>query len=257
MTSINSLSKQRIVVAVDGGIHGTKKGMTGGVGMIAFHLASVSSNCFVVKSISVLGRFFPPNPKDPITNNKMELMGFAIMASNLVNELDDGASVDRDRRSINIEFWSDSTYALGILFHPKWIPKKNKTLVANAKRELDDLVTMAIVSGNFVRGHKGHFINEFADLVAATSIQRQKNIQHKLSFNAVEVSCLFCDNFPCQITDNVLGRVPIKNWKDRFEAMRSTSYESPCAQRKAYDAEFTITRPPDNNAENENAGGAG
>ena len=201
MPSTNSLStKQRFVVAVDGGIHRTEEGMTGAAGMVLFRLVPIvpESKRIIVKSISVRGRYFSPQPKDPITNNKMELIGFSIMASNIVDEVRAGQeTVDPSAGSIDVEFWSDSQYSLGILFRPKWTPKKNVSLVRNIKKELDDLAAVATVSGKFIRGHKGHFINEFADLVAGLSIQRKKDICHELSFKDIEEFCLFCDNFPC------------------------------------------------------------
>lgn len=244
-------SNKRIVVAVDGGIHNTDEGMTGAAGMVIFRLEPVApeSKRVLVKSISVLGRYYGPRPKDPITNNKMELMGFSRMASDLVDELyAEKEKMDQSVGSTSVQFWSDSQYALGILFRPDWIPKKNKTLVENIKKELDDLTAVATVSGRFIRGHKGHFINEFADLVAALSIQRKKDIKHELMFKDIEDFCLFCDNFPCASREDKLSIQPIKKWKGRFEAIQSRPFRSPCVNRKAYDAEFTLTKTAVDNA---------
>ena len=250
-------SNRRIVVAVDGGIHRTKDGMTGGVGMIVFRLQPVApkSKRVPVESISVRGRYFGPNPKDPITNNKMELIGFSIMATELVDEL-----WDTEKREwtqpvgpLDIEFWSDSQYALGILFRPDWTAKKNKMLVQNAKKELEDLATVTTVSGKFIRGHKGHFINEFADLVAALSLERKKDIAHELLFKDIEDTCLFCDLFPCQGLDGI-GLGLIKKWGDRFKAIQTHGYGPPCANRKEYDAEWTLTKTAVDNAAKDSAG---
>lgn len=244
MPSTNSSFKRRIVVAVDGGIHNTDEGMTGAAGMIIFRLRSVApeSKRILVESISVRGRYF--HADRTVTNNIMELMGFSIMASDLVDELYADGKVDPTPGSIDVEFWSDSQYALGILFRPEWRPKKNKLLVENIKSELDDLTNFAAVSGKFIRGHSNHFINEFADLVAALSIQRQKDIKHELFFKDIEEYCLFCDRFPCEPASNGLGVHLIKKWEGRFKAIQRGTYGPPCANRKAYDAEFTLTRTP-------------
>lgn len=245
MPSTNSSPDRRIVIAVDGGIHNTSKGMTGGVGMIVSRLraAAPKSKRVVVESISVRGRYFDASRK--VTNNIMELMGFSIMASDIVDELNAEGRFEMDQPagSINVEFWSDSQYALGTLFRSNWKAKKNVMLVQNIKSELDDLATVATVSGRFIRGHRGHFINEFADLVAALAIERKKDIKHELAFRDIEDSCLFCDLFPCQpAPDGISGCHLIKKWGDRFTAMRENIYGPPCANRKEYDAEFTLTR---------------
>lgn len=229
-------------MAVDGGIKRTQKGMTGGVGMVVFRLRQATPSIFDVESISVRGRYFDHERK--VTNNTMELMGFSIMASNMVDELWAGGTVDPTPGSIDVEFWSDSQYALGILFRPKWIPKKNKMLVKNTKAELDDLTKFARVTGRFIRGHQGHFINEFADLVAALCIKREADISHELAFDEIEDRCLFCDNFPCRVREDYFDIEPIKEWKEKFEAIRALKYTLVCANRKPYDAEFVLTRAP-------------
>jgi ribonuclease HI len=244
MPSTNSSPKQRIVVAVDGGIHKTNRGMTGGVGMITFRIRPVTpkSTRILVESISVRGRYFDASTK--VTNNIMELQGFCIMAHALNDEIYVAQKKEVDPDVGSIEFWSDSQYALGILFRPKWRAKENKTLVKNTKKELDEIAAVVPVSGKFIRGHKGHFINEFADLVAALCIQRKKDITHELSYRDIEDFCLFCDLFPCQQPESGFGCEPIKKWGDRFEAIRKRSYTPPCANRKEYDAEFTLRKTP-------------
>lgn len=234
---MTSSSKQRIVVAVDGGIHKTDKGMTGGVGMITFRLRPVApeSKRVIVESISVRGRYFDASTK--VTNNIMELQGFCIMAHELNDEIYTAQQGGVDPDIGSIEFWSDSQYALGILFDPEWKAKANKSLVKVTKTELGEINDVVPVSGKFIRGHKGHFINEFADLVAALSIRRKKDIRHELSYQDIEECCLFCDNFPCQAVPSRLGVELIPTWKERFNAIQSTAYGAPCANRKAYDAE--------------------
>ena len=65
------------------------------------------------------------------TNNQMELMAIYIGIKAIVKPID------------SLEIISDSEYALGSIFNPKWNPKKNQKLIARIKKQLE--VTQKLV----------------------------------------------------------------------------------------------------------------
>jgi ribonuclease HI len=232
MPSANSSFDQKIIVAVDGGLRHVDDNIIGGTSAVIFRLEPVvpESKRIVVRTVSVHGEFH----SSQVTNNRMELLGFILGAELLEKEL-----VDQPERSTTIEFWSDSQYALGMIFR-EWRAKKNQDLVRNARAWMDRLSDYSKVSGGFIRGHQDHFVNEFADLVAGLCVERKDDIGHQLKFGGIEETCLLCDNFPCERREDCLGTQPIKKWKERFIAIRTGLYGPPCANRKAYDAKFSL-----------------
>lgn len=243
-------SSERIIIAVDGGLRRTPEGLTGGASAIIFRIAPITpfTRQRDVTSISVRGEFF--DHEESVTNNRMELSSFILGLRTILREL-----VDQDDGSISIEFWSDSQYAIGMIFRD-WSPNTNHDLVKEAKELVDELQDYGDVSGRFIRGHKGHFVNEFADIVATLCYQRQADIDHELKFLGIADTCLLCDNFPCEVlSGNITGIQPIREWKSKFDAIRAEHYGPPCVHRKAYDAESVFRKSPVRVTASEGAGG--
>jgi ribonuclease HI len=65
------------------------------------------------------------------TNNQMELFAIYIGLKAISKPID------------SLEIVSDSEYALGCIFNPKWNPKKNQKLIARIKKQLE--VTQKLV----------------------------------------------------------------------------------------------------------------
>ena len=65
------------------------------------------------------------------TNNQMELFAIYIGLKAIAKPID------------SLEIVSDSEYALGCIFNPKWNPKKNQKLIARIKKQLE--VTQKLV----------------------------------------------------------------------------------------------------------------
>lgn len=65
------------------------------------------------------------------TNNQMELKAIYFALKSIKNTID------------SLEIVSDSEYALGCIFNPKWNPKKNKELIAKIKKQLE--ITQSLV----------------------------------------------------------------------------------------------------------------
>ena len=59
------------------------------------------------------------------TNNQMELFAIYIGLKAITKPID------------SLEIVSDSEYALGCIFNPKWNPKKNQKLIARIKKQLE------------------------------------------------------------------------------------------------------------------------
>lgn len=59
------------------------------------------------------------------TNNQMELFAIFIGIKAITKPID------------SLEIISDSEYALGCIFNPKWNPKKNKKLISKIKKQLE------------------------------------------------------------------------------------------------------------------------
>ena len=96
------------------------------------------------------------------TNNQMELKAIYLALKSIKNTID------------SLEIVSDSEYALGCIFNPKWNPKKNKELIKNIKlqvKETQKLVKEPIkyrhVYGHQKEGNSDMVWNNKADSLAA------------------------------------------------------------------------------------------
>jgi len=95
------------------------------------------------------------------TNNQMELKAIYFALKSIKNTID------------SLEIVSDSEYALGCIFNPKWNPKKNKDLIRKIKlqvKETQKLVTEPIkyrhVYGHQKEGNFDMVWNNYVDKLA-------------------------------------------------------------------------------------------
>jgi ribonuclease HI len=96
-----------------------------------------------------------------VTNNIMELSAIYIALRSIKKEID------------SLEIVSDSEYALGCIFNPKWNPKKNQKLIARIKKQLEvtqKLVKESIkyrhVYGHQKEGNEDMIWNNYVDKLA-------------------------------------------------------------------------------------------
>ena len=95
------------------------------------------------------------------TNNQMELKAIYLALKSIKNTID------------SLEIVSDSEYALGCIFNPKWNPKKNKELIRKIKlqvKETQKLVKEPIkyrhVYGHQKEGNSDMVWNNYVDKLA-------------------------------------------------------------------------------------------
>ena len=95
------------------------------------------------------------------TNNQMELKAIYLASKSIKNTID------------SLEIVSDSEYALGCIFNPKWNPKKNKELIRKIKlqvKETQKLVKEPIkyrhVYGHQKEGNSDMVWNNYVDKLA-------------------------------------------------------------------------------------------
>lgn len=95
------------------------------------------------------------------TNNQMELKAIYLALKSIKNTID------------SLEIVSDSEYALGCIFNPKWNPKKNKDLIRKIKlqvKETQKLVKEPIkyrhVYGHQKEGNSDMVWNNYVDKLA-------------------------------------------------------------------------------------------
>jgi len=100
------------------------------------------------------------------TNNQMELKAIYLALKSIKNTID------------SLEIVSDSEYALGCIFNPKWNPKKNKDLIRKIKlqvKETQKLVKEPIkyrhVYGHQKEGNSDMVWNNKADSLAQFASQ--------------------------------------------------------------------------------------
>jgi ribonuclease HI len=138
---------------------------------------------------------------DTVTNNTMELLGFGVVAAK---------TPEGDPMSI----WSDSRYALGVLFNPKWRVGQNRSQILAIRKQFKG----RDVTTRHIPGHSHYFLNELADLVANRSVGRKQNIDYTLDLaKGTHLNCLSCKRFPCEI--------PKDQWKIAFESIRDRSWQ--------------------------------
>ena len=96
------------------------------------------------------------------TNNQMELFAIYAGLKAIVKPIN------------SLEIVSDSEYALGCIFNPKWNPKKNQKLIARIKKQLEEtqkLVKEPIkyrhVYGHQKEGNEDMIWNNYVDKLAA------------------------------------------------------------------------------------------
>ena len=97
------------------------------------------------------------------TNNQMELFAIFIGIKAITKPID------------SLEIVSDSEYALGCIFNPKWNPKKNQKLITRIKKQLE--VTQKLIKepikyrhiyGHQKEGNEDIIWNNYVDKLAAT-----------------------------------------------------------------------------------------
>ena len=95
------------------------------------------------------------------TNNQMELKAIYLALKSIKNTID------------SLEIVSDSEYALGCIFNPKWNPKKNKELISKIKKQLE--ITQSLVKepikyrhvyGHQKEGNSDMMWNNYVDKLA-------------------------------------------------------------------------------------------
>lgn len=96
------------------------------------------------------------------TNNQMELLAIGMALKSIKKPID------------SLTIISDSEYALGCIFNPKWNPKKNQKLIARIKKQLEKtqkLVKEPIkyrhVYGHQKEGNEDMIWNNYVDKLAA------------------------------------------------------------------------------------------
>ena len=98
------------------------------------------------------------------TNNQMELKAIYLALKSIKNTID------------SLEIVSDSEYALGCIFNPKWNPKKNKELISKIKKQLE--ITQSLVKepikyrhvyGHQKEGNSDMMLNNLADKLATNA----------------------------------------------------------------------------------------
>lgn len=95
------------------------------------------------------------------TNNQMELFAIYIGLKAITKPID------------SLEIVSDSEYALGCIFNPKWKPKKNQKLIAKIKKQLEEtqklvkeLIKYRHVYGHQKQGSEDMIWNNYVDKLA-------------------------------------------------------------------------------------------
>jgi ribonuclease HI len=146
-----------------------------------------------------------------VTNSRMELLAFNILASASVMYFSDG-----EVRTIDV--WSDSEYTINILFNTGWSPKKNLDLIKLIKSSL--LNNGVLVAARHIRGHKGYFLNELTDYACRRTWQGGKAFEKTIPFKEIDVRCLICKFFPCINGE----RANKKNWTDAFKLIAKNKY---------------------------------
>jgi len=155
-----------------------------------------------------------------VTSARMELAAFSILASASVLFFNDG----EDRI---IPAWSDSEYALNILFNSKWGAKKNEDLISMIKRALTD--NSVTVIGRHIRGHQGYFFNELVDYACSQTWKNGVAIDKDVPVGDIPLGCSLCKFFPC-VNGN---RANKKRWTDAFRLIKTGSW-SVCDRRSVY-----------------------
>lgn len=96
------------------------------------------------------------------TNNRMELQAIHVALKSIRSNI------------YSLEIISDSEYALGCIFNPKWNPKKNRELIVKIKKQLEStqkLVKTRIkyrhVYGHQKEGNSDVIWNNYVDKLAA------------------------------------------------------------------------------------------
>jgi len=155
-----------------------------------------------------------------VTNSRMELTAFNILASASVLFFNDG-----EKRIIPA--WSDSEYALNILFNSKWGMKKNEDLIVMIKRAL--LENSVTVVGRHVRGHQGYFFNELVDYACSQTWKNGVAIDKDVPIGNIPLGCSLCKFFPC-VNGN---RANKKKWPDAFRLIKTRSW-AVCERKSVY-----------------------
>lgn len=152
----------------------------------------------LVKGIRLLAEYH--EGYDDVTNNTMELTGIKL-------------AINSTSKEAVLHLWSDSQYALGVLFNSSWKPGQNRRLIDEIKRE----ARTRAIEPRFIKGHQNLFMNELADLVAGRAVTKQKNIDHNLDIkDGTQLVCLSCRRFPCNISR--------ERWRDVFGALRTRTW---------------------------------
>ena len=155
-----------------------------------------------------------------VTSARMELAAFSILASASVLFFDNG----EDRV---IPTWSDSEYALNILFNSKWCAKKNEDMIGMIKRTMvDNAIT---VVGRHIRGHQGYFFNELVDYACSQTWKNGVAIDKDVPVGDIPLECSLCKFFPC-VNGN---RANKKRWTDAFRLIKTGSW-AVCERKSVY-----------------------
>ena len=99
-----------------------------------------------------------------VTNNIMELTAILVGLKSISKQIN------------SLEIVSDSEYALGCIFNPKWNPKKNVELINKIKKQLIETqklvkepITYRHVYGHQKEGNSDMMLNNLADKLATNA----------------------------------------------------------------------------------------
>jgi ribonuclease HI len=202
------LSRTSSVAFVDGSVDVNKNAaFSRGAGAAVLISVDRGAETPLVSEMRLMARY--SEGYDSVTNNTMELTAFQVALENMADQSP-------------IRIWSDSKYAIGVLFNAGWKAGQNRKLIHKIKA----LVNGRTVLPNYIRGHSDCFLNELADLVASRAVEKRKDVDYLVPMaKGTHLVCLACRHFPCD--------VPPGQWKHIFTAIRDRSWQE-CARVNKY-----------------------
>lgn len=148
---------------------------------------------------------------EEVTNNRMELLGFLVLAD---------AAQNIPQTDDIIYIWADSEWAINSLFNPEWRIKKNLDLIEKIRDQFRN--SPFRIYTQHIKGHAGHFLNELTDYAAMRSRQTQKNLDVEVPAAVSDSRCLVCSRFPCK------GGIKLRlsPWTQVFAPLKKVRYEA-------------------------------
>jgi ribonuclease HI len=207
---MKTFSHPKVIAFTDGGIDRNNASVfSKGSAGVTFIKTRQETDRTVVEEIRCCTEY--AEGYEAVTSSRMELLAFNILASASVMYFPDG-----EPRAIPV--WSDSEYAINILFNERWTVKKNGDLISLIRSSLEN--NSVIVTARHIRGHKGFFLNELTDYACRRTWQGGQAIDKTIPFAGIDFRCLICKFFPCVKGD----RANKRNWIDAFGLIRHNMY---------------------------------